>query len=595
MAEAKRNLEILCQDPQSVAAMFAAHELFGVLKRAVRVPAGWAAMLRYREGDLAYKPAGTDIQAADIMEITFVRTGALTMTFEADNLSSKDGFSCAAGVRLQVAVAPQASEVAGFAKTVMGTACTADLATLQRYLHEPVTRAVTQFAADLPAETLMKHTDAQAFAALLSETLGPVCFAAGLVVQPGVQVRFESGSFDRVMAQRDAAAVARDEQKVQQQIQAALYHAQCQHLDHLRGLLEQLKQVAEDTPGVGLGPLLQTFNERERGQLYQTLWHAVPCTQPTQWLLAVTQGELLAFDPSELNEPARRVSFGDELGLLRSVKVQRGEGRQWILIGAAQGVYLADWERLDQPRAFGFTPGGPLRGGINSASLGGDRVLATHSEVGLLSWPIDGGAMELLLQEQTANARTVRFVRCEEGGRVWLTVDERIYAFPAGDWKAEQLREYAGSGSTISSLAVHREGVFAGTQAGDLWRWPIHRPSEPELLVRGTGRPVEGLAVVETAGVSHVVYADGSPGLNARVLGDAYVCRYEAAGRNLRWALAGEDLLIAVNDLRDRVLLWQPHHPQAPLRQVNIGRLCGQQVQDVERICGPAERSAKSA
>jgi hypothetical protein len=222
---------------------------------------------------------------------------------------------------------------------------------------------------------------------------------------------------------------------------------------------------------------------------------------------------------------------------------------------------------------------------VNAAALAGQRLLATHSEVGLLSWPIEGGAMQPLLESKTAGARTVRFITSNEDGWVWLTADDIVYTFRgAGD----EVQAYRGAGSPISALVVDRQGVFAGTQAGDVWRWPPGRASEPEQLVCGAGRAVGGLSFVETGGIGHLVYADGSAGLHAKVLGDSYVCRYESGGPPIVWALAGEDLLIGVNDPPDTLVLWRPHEPAEPITRIPVGRQASQFLRDVDRWAAPA-------
>jgi hypothetical protein len=342
--------------------------------------------------------------------------------------------------------------------------------------------------------------------------------------------------------------------------------------------------MADGTPDVGLERLLKTFDERQRAQLYQSLWHALPCKETTQGVLAITPDELLVYDPHRPDAPADRTKFGDELGPLRSVQIEMHAGDAYVLIGATRGVYAARMAELGQPKSYAFAPASPLRTGVNAVTLAGDRVLATHSEAGLLSWPIDGGPMQSMLESETGGARTVRFVCHDEMGRIWLAVDDRILAVGA---VAEEPVTYRGASSAVSALAVHASGVIAGTRAGDVWRWRLERPEDPVRVVRGAGRPIQGLCLVDTGGIGHLVYADGSAGLNTKVLDDSYVCRYESAGQTIGAALAGEDLLIGVNEPPDTLFLWLPHEPTQPTARIRAGRHTSQFLRDVARWVRP--------
>jgi hypothetical protein len=81
--------------------------------------------------------------------------------------------------------------------------------------------------------------------------------------------------------------------------------------------------------------------------------------------------------------------------------------------------------------------------------------------------------------------------------------------------------------------------------------------------------------------VQRLVFTDTSPQVHARLLGDNFTCRYEAGGQTLRRVEVAPDMLIATNDLRDRLIVWTPGNPAKPIATIGIARLTGRSVQDV--------------
>ena len=74
--------------------------------------------------------------------------------------------------------------------------------------------------------------------------------------------------------------------------------------------------------------------------------------------------------------------------------------------------------------------------------------------------------------------------------------------------------------------------------------------------------------------------SDTSLCVRAQVLGDSFICRYEAGGQTLRRVEVADDLLVATNDLRDRLFCWTPGKPANPKVTIPISRISRQSVQD---------------
>ncbi|MCH7808217.1 MAG: hypothetical protein IIB60_03235 [Planctomycetes bacterium] len=87
--------------------------------------------------------------------------------------------------------------------------------------------------------------------------------------------------------------------------------------------------------------------------------------------------------------------------------------------------------------------------------------------------------------------------------------------------------------------------------------------------------------MLSSHGVKRLVFTDTSLHVHAQVMGDSFSCRYEAGGQTLRRVEVAPDLLVATNDLRDRLILWSPGKPDRPRATISVSRLCQRSIQDV--------------
>jgi len=86
---------------------------------------------------------------------------------------------------------------------------------------------------------------------------------------------------------------------------------------------------------------------------------------------------------------------------------------------------------------------------------------------------------------------------------------------------------------------------------------------------------------MEFAGIKRLFYTDTSLAVFARVLDDQHVCRYEAGGQTLRRVEVAPDILVATNEIRDRIICFDPARADKPPEVVHIARITGHSVQDV--------------
>ena len=180
----------------------------------------------------------------------------------------------------------------------------------------------------------------------------------------------------------------------------------------------------------------------------------------------------------------------------------------------------------------------------------------------------------------TQGAKAVRGVQFFEGD-LYCAIDDRVIRWPADETADRPTRIYTGSFATITALYPTAEDLFAGNGEGDILHWPKGRDTKPDRLHTGLHRAAESVWLLSTHGVQRLVYTDTSLHVHARVLGDNFTCRYEAGGQTLRRVEVAPDLLVATNELRDRLICWTPGQPAQPAAVVQVSRICGHSVQDV--------------
>lgn len=559
-----------------------AAELFGFLKRSLDLPSQWAAMLLRSTGDHVVVGAGGIVEGDDVEDVLFVRVTPIEVTCEESGIVTRDQHACRAVAKLRIGLIPERGELLSFQKTVLGSHRVVQAKRIAQYLQPAIRTGLAKYAAQTDAADVVSAKDtANATSALIESLKGP-CFAAGLVLDGAPSVRFESSTLRQARETQHKSVARRAEHEAARQLQQVTERAQAEHLDHLSSLLERLTQLATSSPDVELSELIRTFAEHERGELYEALFASQQATERTQWIVVAAGDELLFFDAKSLGEPTRRLKIEGDAGPVRSVQaVMDADGPPYLLLGAATGVYRWPIDATAPDLTWLVENAPDVQGGFNATTIAGKRVFASHSELGLFAWdlaqPTSGQAR---FESMTREAKAIRGVRFFDG-HLYCAIDDRIICWPADDDGDRPRHIYTGSTTTIASLCPTEEGLFAGNGNGDILYWKKGKDTRPQRLHAGVNRAAESVLMASTNGVRRIVYTDTSLHVHARVLGDSFSCRYEAGGQTLRRVELAPDILVATNDLRDRLICWKPGQPAHPIATIGVSRLTGRSVQDV--------------
>ena len=568
------------ESPLAVALRARPSQLFGLLTKSVRLPPDRVGLVKRERGNRVLCRPGGEINERDVIDVLLVRLAPIRLRYESLTASSVDHHLCSVAVTLTVAPIAEASELASFDRAVVGTAGYADHDAVKAYFLPHVAKAAAAAAEGRGVEVLLGTRSSDDVAAEMIEQLKGPAFTAGLQLEGPIDARFDSTAYRQAQRARAEIQRRREEFAAQRRIAQAVQQAQNARAEHLTALLAQLREQADRNPKIELADLIRSFPETERGEIYNALFATCDGQMDTRSIVVGSGAELLVYEPTLLDRPVERITLPDRVGPVRSVHAHMdAAGERRLFVGAGTGVYELSIEDGKDVHTYAVEPPMNVRGGVNAVALVGDRIVASHSELGLLSWRRGSDEpAEFLLRDQTRDADAIRGVQFVNGD-LFFSIDARVVQIQADDPNAEP-REFVGSGSVITALCA-ADGVYAGNAEGEVLYWALDAPDQPQRLNSARRRPAESVVVLDFGTLQRLFYTDTSLAVLARVLGDTFTCRYEAGGQTLRRTEVASDLIVATNELRDRLICWRPGQPAKPYGVAQVARLTGRSIQDV--------------
>ncbi len=592
--------QIFFQRAENIGLYVPAADVLGFSRRTLDLPGAWAALVTGQAGEDTVIPAGAAIDGGDLEDVLFVRITAFDIDYDVKQLHTSDDFDCRVDVQLRLRLIPERGELVSFRSTIQASHRVIQTDHIVSYFDSIIRSTVSTFTAEHQADSLVESKTQEQLSHALTDALDGPCFSSGLVLDAPPVVRVESSSLKKVQQVKTDSARRHAEHQAAKPLRAALKQAQHEHLDHLSSLLVRLNELADASPNIKLPELVRTFNEQQRGEIYEAIFATdaaenLTSKKHTQWIVVSAGDELLFFDPANLEAPVRQIPIALDAGAVRSVQyVENHNNQRYLLLGAAKGVYRMGVDASTPEATFLVDHPPEVRGGFNAVAQVGDRIVASHSEIGIYQWHANetsGG--KLLFESITRGAGAIRFIQ-QDSGDFYCSVDDKILRWSAHSDDEKPSQIYIGSRSTITSLMICSEGLFAGNSSGEVLHWPVGGSSptlaaqewgthldEPVILHRGQHRAVESIHLYESQGIRRLIYTNTSLYVHALVLGDTFSGRYEAGGQTLRRVNVAPDMLVATTELRDRLIVWKPGKPNQPDATISVSRICNRSVQDV--------------
>jgi len=221
---------------------------------------------------------------------------------------------------------------------------------------------------------------------------------------------------------------------------------------------------------------------------------------------------------------------------------------------------------------------GEPRTGFNAAALAGDRLFATHSQLGCWCWPLARAAEARALLEPVDGApRTIRAATTTEDGRLLFAADDCVHVYDA---EGQPLSMLDTGGKVIHCLAALENAVYAGTANGMLLEGTLDETQELWLVVHRAPAAIETVQARRWNDLVELVIPAGVQGVCGVYGEEGVVTRLLESRTPIRRAWACDDLILALNELRDRLIVMNANLPDRTGHDVPVARLLGHSIQD---------------
>jgi hypothetical protein len=560
------------------------------------------------DGQTQPVPPGQRLLPPSGAALLLVRPGPWSLEFIDLGVTTKDRAEAVVFASVEVSPRAEPVELAALARMIAESGFHDRLTAndLTERWAEIVSQAIHAMAAETALDELVEHPDAGKLRAALETALAGPLFRAGLELGPETRLRIESEDYERRRQADREAAKAEELANLQARIDQVRHQTRSAELDRLSGVLDRLAE---------LGGRLRDGGDAARArQVGQLLARLAPADQQALVVgsLELTEPEspspvcVVSPDRGPVPLPACDAA-AQSVGPLRWL----GLDRPRLLLGGRDGVAVmaisseGDGEAPTATLQAVFTvPAAPdgarRRGGVNAAAVAGGQLLATHSEIGLIAWPIDepnapprllvpapfgGGSVQPtmtgLSMSVSAPAHSVRAATADPVGGLVFAVDGDVLRIVPH--MQEQPTVVLSAGSPVTALAVDGDELYVGDQAGRLTRLDDGRAE----VIASFGGPIASLQLIVHGWLRRLLVSAGPAGLALVQPDTRLTTTLSAGGAGVRQAVYSRGWVIAISGRRDRII-WRRRLSAsgslAPDAELSMFSTLGHSVQAIAEI-----------
>lgn len=562
-------------DPTLVAVRVVGDEWPRSFVSATVVPDQWVGLIERRDGGRRLVPAGEDPRPERSDKLLLVRTRPVAVSIHVDGARSSDQHDVSGVYELSIRWQPRDDDLAALGRTLLEPN-ELSLDGLAKAVADAGGRStLEQFIRARPASDLVRGDLCAALLEALHAQMKRFLFSSGMGLECVATLELSSTSLAECEALERETAARVERVKSHEMVEQAARAAASRRLDDMRALLDKLKTAAENDSGYQWHELLPSLTPAERGQLLANLWRITPDQHTAEAVVVVAGRECVWIDPAEPKRIIRRVSVDDSLGGLRSVAFSGQENA--LLVGAARGVWVLDADAGDVHGQYEVPGADRPRTGFNAVVLTGDRLFATHSQLGAWCWPLGSPQQAEALLEPAAGApRAIRAVTAAADGRVLFAADDVVHVLTPDGAERATLPPTPGA---IQCLATEGVAVFVGTSGGCLALRDVDGTGEWRIVHRASAA-FESIFPRRWGDLLELVIPAGIAGVCGVYAQEGVVARLMETRVPVRRVYGCDDLLVALNDNRDRLIVMRSDAARRGGHEVPVRRMLGHSVQD---------------
>ncbi|QOJ14545.1 MAG: hypothetical protein HRU75_07785 [Planctomycetia bacterium] len=514
-------------DPTIAAFRVAGREWPRGLLAPVLVPDAWLALVDTRDGRRRLVVAGDDPRPAADDSVTLVRSRPLATPVEVGFRPDADGVGIAAVIELLLRVVPREHELAAFARLVPDGGALSLARVAELTAHSGAVHAITDVIGSSRAAELLSSDVRSKLHGRMSDALCAFLFDAGLELVGVTRAQFRASSDPLFAAQ------ARTTRPIS--IPAAAREA------------AQPPSFDNRSHSSGFGTdRAATLGERDGGSF------RLPGS--ISGVLVLDSRRITRFDASGRTLRDSGIEPPPDLGPLRSISVIEGDSAHapaMLAVGARRGVWLlnaADGRAL--ARCEAASANAPATG-FNRCVRFADHLVATHSQLGVWAWPFQsagsGGRCVL-----PAEGRPVRAPTPVSSQRLLIACG-RVLRELSADYR--ESAQFDPAPADLHDVAVVDGGVYVATDDGRVLYDRLDRQQGVWEQLFLSSSALESIDVQRRDGRLEVVIPDRRHGI-VGLYPESRESRVLLRGSTpIRRVIAQGDALIAISELRERVLL----------------------------------------
>ncbi len=547
------------------------------------VPHGWLALRRRADGRRDVIGTGEVPELEPGSTLLLVRERDVMVPVAVEDSAAAKGNRVSARAVLRLQWRRDADDLASMQRTLMEEHTLSAERLAARIADAGAATALRQLIRQRPAAELIGVDHRDELADAMRASMKRFFFDAGLELERVAQLEFQSETYARQQALQREAAERVERIEARELVEKAALAATHRRLDDLGGLLEKLRTAAAGDQNMQWHELLPALTPAERGRLLENLWRITPDQRRAEAIVIVAGQECLWVDPSSPDSIRRRVRLDESLGGLRSATF--APSRRAVLVGAARGVWMLN--AADGSVAGKFeVPGeaaAAVRTGFNAACIAGERLVATHSQLGCWAWPLDNiAAVTALLQPQEGVPKTVRCATATADGGVLFAADDQIHMHDANLERTRTLT----AGRAITGAALLDDTLFVGVENGAVMSADLTEEQGVLHVVHRASGPIESIQARRWNDLVELVIPAGHQGVCGVYGGEGVVTRLLDGGVSVRRAWATDDVIAGLTDRRDALIVMNANEADRRGREVHIGRMTGHSIQDACIVVG---------
>jgi hypothetical protein len=512
-----------------------------------------------------------------------LRAEPLRIRWSFDDLVASDGHALRATFSASVRALPHAAERRMLEEVFLAGSRTLTADRVAQHFHPAFRAAAAKTCETKPAADWVHNGSTSAVVDAIKAAGQRIAFSCGLELLPPFDVSLESPSLEQQRLESMRRNLA--EQRAAGQLE---------HVQRSADLLKQFNSIRESAPQLSPGEILSQLNPTDQGPLLQTLLLASGKGQPTDALYAVAGPNLLTIDPRQTPPRTDVTALPTMLGPLRSVQ-RTSDGD--MLVGARSGVLrrVRTSDKANEWVAY-TDPGVTSQLGFNAAILWNDMIVASHSEAGVVAWDWHRPEQPLVtLRPADLNGATPKNLCRLDDTRVVLSTRDTLVLL------SRPTLNDRGSASPASADAHHTPfGVTPlPTNAGaeiiailpDADRLTLvfksgllqFRDRDTLSLIRQERRsgPLSAATLLPWLGSTRLLLATEAGPIFCLSWDDELITQYLSPHRELRAITAAHDVIAALSSDRQRLLLWHPWTPRAPVADLYLPTIAKHRGADV--------------